>query len=192
MYFSDLKSFVADTLCSFEQQDPASVAPSCHSCSPRSSQLGHPTTAAHAYSAIIAWASPGPDAGPDGTGYCRPGHEGPRCRACNASDEYFDALDYAREPCENKAGPMWVSRLLQYLLPFGVLALLFLTCRAGCRYAPETCAPLRRLAYQARLTIQAVELVPRLKLLIGFYQVRSLRCSTPPTFIHILTSILTA
>ena len=102
-----------------------------------------------------------------GSGYCEPGHTGPLCQVCAgpAGEVYFDDDAGRCEEC-----PSFASRLT---LPLVVIAVLVVVALAVARALRNPEGRLRLLLAEARrlvVRVQELELMPRFKLLLGFYQ----------------------
>jgi len=119
------------------------------------------------------WSGPcrgGPASGLDGAGYCEPGHKGPLCEICedggaNNATRWFD-LDVGRcVDCPDLSVPVVLGVLL-------VAAAAMLT--AGCYriYVRPTKSLLRlsMLLNRILLQLQTFSLMPKVKLVIAFYQ----------------------
>ena len=105
-----------------------------------------------------------------GSGYCKVGHTGPLCQVCNTSDYYFDR-ETAMECIEC---PAVFKRLA---LPLGIigglLALVVLLVLVIKRLYGERLHELVATMKRVVARIRQLNLVPRCKLLITFYQVAS-------------------
>jgi len=100
--------------------------------------------------------------GNDGDGYCRPGHNGPKCESCSEENYYFDWWEAECNQC-----PTAGRYVLIYFLLVGI-PLLFC---GGLIWAYRRYSWVKAAARRCRAVLAAHNAEAKLKLLIGFVQI---------------------
>ena len=124
------------------------------------------TNSSHTVSACIG----GRDAGDDGSGYCMAGHHGPLCQVCETNHSHFDHTSGFCGSCPRLSGSVSAaSVVVGMLIALALLGgLAMLICRSRTFDTVRTIAmSIRRLVSKVR----KLHLMPRIKLLIMFYQI---------------------
>ena len=114
----------------------------------------------------------GRDGGEDGEGYCIDGHSGPRCQVCEQPSDGFATRNYFDEDSGvcTSCPELSMSVGVPVALICAACALAALVALCFHRHRAARCVvALRRLYTKA----QGLQLVPRFKLLIAFYQIVS-------------------
>ena len=136
------------------------------------------------------WEGPckgGDDAGVDGVGYCHEGYAGPLCEICNSTTaeaalapaedvlrQYFARAEGRCLDCPS-VGMRFGAIAAGFVALVGLLLLLvklyqWRRQRYGKRVAPELCVARAAFMYRLRARISALALMPKIKLIIAFYQ----------------------
>jgi len=111
----------------------------------------------------------GPEAGGNGDGYCATSFTGPECQLCNASNHYLLGGDTCEE-CPSDAAIVGniVALFVGLFVSCAIAAWVYST--TSLRRKP-CIGPLLRFADRAVAVFATFGLTPKLKILLGFYQV---------------------
>ena len=105
-------------------------------------------------------------------GYCADGHEGPLCRWCSNSSQYYDHEAASCEDCGDLA-----ARFIRGVIILIAIAVALLLCRLALRMAPRLLGRCSSTIARLAAAADAVDLQAKFKMLLSFTQVWAVRTS---------------